>query len=30
MLEGTTVQNFDINKGGATNNCNHTWVWIIE
>ena len=30
MIEGTTVQNFAIYKGGATNNCNHKWNWIIE
>ena len=30
MLEGTTVDNFDINKGGATNNCHHYWRWIID
>lgn len=30
MLEGTTVANFDINKGGATNNCHHVWRWVFE
>ena len=30
MLEGTTVANFDVNKGGATNNCHHVWRWIFE
>jgi hypothetical protein len=30
MIEGTTVANFDINKGGATNNCYHEWRWIFE
>ncbi len=29
MMEGTTVQNFDVNKGGATNNCYHEWRWIL-
>lgn len=29
MLEGTTVANFDVNKGGATNNCHHVWRWIF-
>lgn len=30
MIEGTTVANFDINKGGATNNCHHYWRWTID
>lgn len=28
MIEGTTIDNFSINRGGY--NCGHLWIWILD